>query len=131
MSFTSLQGATIIAAHAAFTKALLSFTLRTYQYFEWDAKRRSSIESNKHIQQFQKAQINESEYAALLVSIFLYLSVTGNDASQAATASVVGQIGYVWMRALVGYPALPTISLAVVRYGGLALAVSELVKAAF
>jgi hypothetical protein len=136
MSFTFLQGATLIAAHATFTKIFLSFTLRTYQYLEWEDKRVNQVESNFSIQQFQKAQTNESEYAALLTAILLYLSTSpantsDEPASLATTLVVVGQIGYVWVRTFLGYPSLPTITLALVRYGGLALLVSELWKAAF
>jgi len=133
MYINPLQGAALIAAHATFTKMLVSFTLRTYQYLEWDEKRLKEMESKKYMQEFEKAQKNESEYAALLVSLMLYLSSVGptDVASTGATIAVASQIGYVWMRTVVGYPALPTITLAVVRYGGLALLVNELWKVAF
>lgn len=131
MSFTFLQGATLVAAHATFTKVLISFTLRTYQYLETDSTRESKVQSNFYIQQFQKAQNNESEYAGLLTALLLYLSLQSEEPSTAATLAVVGQIGYVWARTLFGYPKLPAISFAIVRYGGLALLVSELWQIAF
>lgn len=131
LSFSSFQAATLIVAHAVFTKALISFTLRTYQYLEWDVKRRESVESSSHLQEFQKAQTNESEYTALATATLLYLSLTGKDAVAASTLVVVGQIGYVWMRTAIGYPKLPTIAFAVVRYAGFALVVQELWSTAF
>lgn len=131
MSLNALQGATLIATHASCTKIFLSFTLRTYQYLETDASRREKVESNKYLQQFHKAQLNESEYAALLVAPLLYLAVIGADASQASTIATVGQIGYVWARTFLGYPTLPTITFALVRYGGLALIVAALWNQAF
>lgn len=129
--FSTLQGASILAAHATLTKILLSFTYRTYQLLEWDDKRRQKVADNMHLQEFQKAQINESEYAALLVSILLFLSSSsaadnGTSSSMGATLAVIGQVGYVWMRTLVGYPKIPTITFAVTRYGGLFLLVSAL-----
>jgi uncharacterized MAPEG superfamily protein len=131
MSINALQGAAIIAGHATFTKMLLSFTYRTYQFLEWDEKRREQVAANLTIQEFQKAQNNETEYAALLVAILLYLSLVGRASSMAATTAVVGQIGYVWIRTVFGYPTVPAITAAVVRYGGLVLLVAELWSAAF
>jgi hypothetical protein len=131
MSFTSLQGASIIVAHATFTKMLLSFTYRTYQLLEWDEKRKAQVGSNFHLQEFQKAQTNESEYAALLTVLFLFLGMKGIDASNAATLAIVGQVGYVWTRTAIGYPKIPTVTFAVIRYGGLALAASSLWELAF
>jgi uncharacterized Tic20 family protein len=128
MHFSTLQGASILAAHATLTKMLLSFTYRTYQFLEWDAKRRQEVADNFNLQEFQKAQINESEYAALLVSILVFLSLSADNdtSSMGATLAVIGQVGYVWMRTLVGYPKIPTITFAVIRYGGLFLLVSKL-----
>jgi hypothetical protein len=131
-SMNALQGAAIVAAHATFTKMLISFTLRVYQYLEPDKKRKAELEASPTLQEFQKAQMNESEYAALLTVILLFLSgVNGAEPSNAATLAVVGQVGYVWSRTVIGYPKLPTITFAVIRYGGLFLATAELVKLAF
>jgi hypothetical protein len=131
MSINALQGAAIIAGHATFTKMLLSFTYRTYRFLEWDEKRREQVAANLTIQEFQKAQINESEYAALLIAPLLYLSSIGRDSLMAATAAVAGQIGYVWIRTMFGYPTIPAITAAVVRYGGLVLLAAELWSVAF
>jgi hypothetical protein len=122
MSFTALQAASLIALHATFTKILTSFTLRTYLFLETDAKRKQKVNSNFYIQEFQKAQTNESEYAGLLTMLLLFFATQENvDVSNAATLSVVGQVGYVWTRTLIGYPKIPTITFAIVRYGGLGL----------
>jgi hypothetical protein len=131
MSINALQGAAIVAAHTTISKMFLSFTYRTYQYFEWDPKRRQFVEDNFHVQQFQKAQVNESEYAALLVALLLYLASMGIEASTATTSAVVGQLSYVWIRTAIRYPKLPTISAALLRYAGLALVVAELWNVAF
>ena len=135
MSFlTTLQGASILAAHATFTKMLLSFTYRTYQFLEWDEKRKANVARSVHLQDFQKAQLNESEYTALFVAIFLFLAAankTNQEPSQAATLAVAGQIGYVWSRTFLGYPKILSITFAVIRYGGLLLAVAELWSVAF
>jgi hypothetical protein len=131
-SINALQGAAILAAHATFTKMLLSFTFRVYQYLEPDKKRKAEMESSPTLKEFQKAQLNESEYAALLMVLLIFLSsVNGDEASNAATLSVVGQVGYVWSRTVIGFPKLPTITFAVIRYGGLFLATAELLKLAF
>lgn len=131
MSLNSLQGATLIIAHSLFTKALLSFTLRTYQFLEWDEKRRQRVESNFNVVQLQKAEHNASEYDALIAAPLLFLALQNVDATMGATMSVFGQIGYVWTRTASGYPKIPAITMAVVRYGGLALIVSELWMLAF
>lgn len=132
MSLTALQGASLIASHALATKMLLSFTLRTYQFLEPDPKRREAVETSSYVQNFQKAQANESEYAALLVALLLFFSTQADvDVSAATTMATTSQILYVWTRTAVGYPKGPTIVTAVVRYGGLGLLVSALVKLAF
>ena len=134
-SLTSAQGAAVLTAHATFTKMLLSFTYRTYQFLEWDSKRKARVASNFHLEEFQKAQVNETEDTALFVAAFLFLSAQGEEThettSQAATLAVLGQIGYVWTRTAIGYPKFPTITFAVIRYGGLFLAASGLWAVAF
>eukprot|EP00977_Amphora_coffeiformis_P011338 scaffold2726_cov167-Amphora_coffeaeformis.AAC.16 len=132
MSFTALQGATLLTGHALFTKLLLSLTLRVYQFLQPNPKHRESIEKSAYVQQFQKAQANESEYAALLVALLLYFSSHNMvDVSLASTLAVVGQIGYVWTRTFLGYPAIPSITMAVIRYSGLLLLTVALCPLAF
>lgn len=131
MSFNAIQGAALIASHAVATKVLLSFTLRTYQFLEWDAKRREKVETMPVLQRFQAAQNNESEYAALLVALLLFSHIRGEDVTLASTLAVSGQIGYVWMRTLFGYPQVPAIAMAVTRYGGLLLLCLPLLQLAF
>jgi hypothetical protein len=126
--FTSLQGATLILGHATLTKVLISFSLRTPQFLKVDTK---TIENNPYYKEFLKAQKNESEYAALLTAVLLYLASIRNDATEAATLAVIGQIGYVWVRTAVGYPKLPSITFALLRYGALMLCTAELYKVAF
>lgn len=132
MSFTALQGASLITAHALGTKLMVSMSLRVYQFLEPDAKKREGIENSPYMIEFRKAQANEVEYAALLVGLLLFFSTRDDvDTKTAPTLAVAGQVGYVWLRTLFGYPAIPAISMALVRYGGLALLSSNLYLLAF
>ena len=127
LALSTLQGASLIAGHATLTKILVSCTLRTYQFLETDADRKEHIESSHFVKEFQKAQLNESEYAALLTTLCLYLSTRGDvDAGLGVTLAVVGQIGYVWSRSLFGYPSYPVATCAMIRFAGLAWLVSGL-----
>lgn len=136
LSLTALQGAALIAGHALFTKLLISFTLRVYQFVQPDPKLRQGIENSPYMERFQKAQANESEYAALLVSLLLFVSSRDDEAkasvmTSAIPAAVVGQMGYVWTRTLWGYPAIPSIAMAVMRYTGLLGLTLSLYQVAF
>lgn len=133
MYFNAIQGASLIATHGVATKLLLSLTLRVYQFLEPDPKRRQTIENNPHVQQFQAAQRNESEYLGVLVALLLFYSstTTSVDVSLASTLAVVGQIGYVWTRTLFGYPKVPAIVMAVTRYSALVLLCLPLYQSAF
>ena len=131
MSLTAIQGASLIAAHSLLTKLTISLTLRVYQFLEPDPKRRQSVESSSYVQQVQKAQTNESQYDALLVGLLLFFSSRDADVSLASTLAVIGQIGYVWTRTFLGYPAIPSITMAVIRYSGLLLLSWSLYQIAF
>jgi hypothetical protein len=131
MSLNALQGATLILVHSLLTKSLLSFTLRTYQYLEWNGKRRERVESNFNVVQLQKADHNATEYNAIIAAPLFFLALQDIDVSMGATMSVVGQIGYVWLRTVFGYPTLPVITMAVIRYGGLALILAKVWTLAF
>ena len=133
MSFNAIQGASIIATHAVATKVLLSFTVRVYQFLQPDPKRRESIESMPVVQRFQKAQMNESEYAGLLVALLFFYHFQGQDemTTLGSTLAVTGQVGYVWARTFLGYPQIPAIAMALTRYGGLALLCWPLLQLAF
>ena len=68
----------------------------------------------------------QSEYAALLVALLVYFSTRMHsdkamDVTSASTVAVVGQIGYVWARTILGYPAIPSMTMAMIRYSGLLL----------
>ena len=130
--FNAIQGASLIATHGVATKLLLSLTLRVYQFLEPDPKRRQTIENNPHVQRFQAAQRNESEYLGILVALLLFYSTSSSvDVSLASTLAVVGQIGYVWTRTLFGYPKIPAIVMAVTRYSALVLLCLPLYQSAF
>lgn len=129
----ALQGATVVFGHAVFTRVLLSFTLRTYQFLDLDTKKRQS-QIEAYFTEYQKAIANEAEYAALIVAPLVYLATTQNPndtITQAATVTAWSQIAYVWVRTAVGYPKLLTIGVAIMRYAGLAMIVAELYKVAF
>jgi hypothetical protein len=135
LSFTYLQGAAIIAAHSTAAKLTVSLGLRTYQFLQPDADKRASLETNRAVQDFCKAQMNDTEYSATLVTLLLFLhSISGPSSSEPSTAAllaVTGSVGYVWCRTLLSYPCIPTISFALTRYGGLLLLIKEVWSLAF
>mmetsp|Transcript_96554 Transcript_96554/g.278715 ORF Transcript_96554/g.278715 Transcript_96554/m.278715 type:complete len:140 (-) Transcript_96554:137-556(-) len=131
MSFTALQGATLISAHCGLTKVIVSMTYRVYNYIENDEKKLEKFNGNFHLQEFRKAIENESEFCAFLAAPLFYLSFAGVDASLGATLAAAGQIGYVWMRTAIGYPKIPTIACALLRYGGMLITFTQLWKLAF
>jgi len=132
----ALIGAAVIATHSVFIKLFLSLTLRVYQYLnKSNQKKLDCIANNKYVMEFQKAQVNESEYAPLIVAILFYLStvitsdvVSRNNYNVMAGGTIftaAGQILYVWARTLFGYPTIPVVLVAVVRYVGLILLLSQ------
>ena len=131
MSFSALQGATLISAHCGLTKLIISFTYRTYNFLGTDKEQIEKFNENFHVKEFQKATANESEFAAFLAAPLFYLALAGVEASQGATLAVLGQVSYVWTRTALGYPCVPTIATAVLRYAGMALTFVELWKVAF
>ncbi|CAJ1950130.1 unnamed protein product [Cylindrotheca closterium] len=136
MSFSALQGATLISAHCGLTKLIISFTYRTYNFFGpkflgIEKEQIDKFNENFHVKEFQKAIANESEFAAFLAGPLFYLALAGVEASQGATLAVLGQVSYVWTRTALGYPCIPTIATAILRYAGMALTFVELWKVAF
>ena len=161
-------GAAIIATHSVFIKILLSLTLRLYQFYllltdkhqsddddeseSKDQQRevRNALKQNKHVTEFEKAQVNESEYAPLMVVLLFYLSLnhsnedgvedensSSSSSSSKSTVLAAGaimapatQILYVWTRAVVGYPNFPIVVVAIARYCSLVLLISEVWKLA-
>jgi hypothetical protein len=78
LSFSTLQGAAILGAHAAFTKVLLSFTCCT-----------ASNNSKKH------------KLASLNMPLCSFRA-DHDTCSTGAYLAVIGQVVYVWMRTLIG-----------------------------
>lgn len=136
LAFTYLQGAAVIAAHSTAAKLTVSLGLRTYQFLQPDAAERASFEKSRAVQDFCKAQLNDSEYSATLVTLLLFLhsvssGASSSEPSPAALLAVTGSIGYIWCRTLLSYPCIPTISFALIRYGGLLLLIKEVWTLAF
>jgi hypothetical protein len=133
-SWTIASAAALTATHSIAIKVLLSFTLRLYQYLEHDEKRKESIEKNQRAVDFQKAQLNEAEFAPMIALLAFYLSLNENfvenpnialgGASLAAFANIL----YVWFRAVFGYPNVGIVTLAVSRYLGMVLMMSQIWK---
>ena len=139
MSFTALQGATIITAHCGFTKLLVSFTYRILNFMGPKigiaSKTIEDFNTNQHVVEFRNAINNESEFCAFLVAPLLYLASVGkgdsSNISLGATLIVYGQCGYVWTRTILGYPTIGTIASALLRYGGMVIVGKELWSLAF
>jgi len=131
MSFTALQGATLITAHCGMTKMMVSLTYRVYNYIGTDKEAIAKFNENFHVKEYRKAIENESEFAAFLAAPLFFLASAGVEASMGATLAVIGQLGYVWTRTALGYPCVPTIATALVRYGGMLLTIYEVWKLAF
>ena len=134
-SWTIALAGALCATHSIFVKLLLSLTLRVYQYLEWDEKRKESVETNKRVIEAQKAQLNEAEFAPLIVVMAFYLamnenSLTTNTQQQVALAgaslAAVGNILYVYYRPTLGYPNPGIIAIAAGRYLGMVLMASQI-----
>mmetsp|Transcript_9938 Transcript_9938/g.22203 ORF Transcript_9938/g.22203 Transcript_9938/m.22203 type:complete len:130 (-) Transcript_9938:320-709(-) len=121
--------------HSTLTRVFVSFGLRTAQFlFKGNEKALEPFENNSYIKELQKAQINESEYAGLIVAMLLFFATketTDETVALGTSLAVTGQIGYVWARTALGYPAIPAISMALIRYGGLGLLSYSLYQMAF
>ena len=133
-AWTIAHAGALCATHSIFAKLLLSLTLRVYQFLEWDEKRKESVETNKRVIQAQKAQLNEAEFAPLIVVLAFDLAMnenvlTTNTQEQIALAgaslATVTNILYVYYRAIFGYPNLGIVAIAVGRYLGLVLMTSQ------
>ena len=131
MSFTALQGATLIACHDVANKLLTTVGVRVYQWLGTDKEKVARFEKSELVQQAQKAQLNSAEYSAFLITPLLFFHLAGVKVDRAATLSVIGQVGYYWVRIFFGYPALPTAIMASIRYGGLILLCADMVEMAF
>ena len=131
-SINAIQGAAVIVMHSFVTKFLLSGSLRTYAFLESDKVKVAKAEASAVAQRAQKAQLNEAEYAALLAAPLLFLHLQGQtEPTLAATLATVGQVGYFWTRLVFGYPTVPAVTAAMVRYAGLFLTAKALWEMAF
>jgi hypothetical protein len=127
MSLSCIQAANLLLSHAIFSKMAVSFGVRVYCAVETDSIKKNKYLNKPVVQEFCKAQLNEAEYAALIIAPLLYLHAVGAKGSHwGATLAVLGQVGYVWARAFVGMPSVPAMVAATVRYAGLILISLEL-----
>ena len=125
MSLTALQAATILTCHEFGTKFIVTGAVRLYS---WLGPNQDDYKNSRVIKDLCAAQMNGSEYSALLAAPLFYLAAIGQAASpMGLLLSVGGQIGYFWSRVLVGYPSVPVASLAVARYAGFFLICRQLV----
>ena len=133
-SWTIASAAALTATHSIVIKVLLSITLRLYQYVEHDEKRKESIEKNQRVIDFQKAQLNEAEFAPMIALLAFYLSLNENTldnpniALGGASLATIANILYVWFRAVFGYPNVGIVAIAVSRYLGMVLMMSQIWK---
>lgn len=127
MSLSCIQAANIILSHSIITKMAVSFGVRVYTAIEPDETKKSKFMAKPVVQEFCKAQLNEAEYAALIIAPLLYLHAVGaRGMNLGATMAVVGQVGYVWSRAYFGFPTPAVACAALVRYSGLILICLEM-----
>lgn len=98
----------------------------------WIGPNKEEYKNSRMIKDLCAAQLNCSEYSALLAAPMFYLSAVGVTASpMAVLLSVVGQIGYFWLRFLIGYPTIPAASFGTARYAGFLLLCVQLLGLAF
>ena len=129
MSLTAFQAATILTCHEFLTKFLVT---NAYRMYIWIGPNKEEYKSSRMIKDLCAAQLNCSEYSALLAAPMFYLSAVGVTASPLAVLlSVTGQIGSFWLRFRIGYPTIPAATFGTARYAGLLLLCMQLVGLAF
>lgn len=104
MMISSTLSASLIVGHALITKTLMTALFRLKITSASTPKAEvEKVKSSQFYQRVHSAQLNEAEYAPLLVGTLLFLSIKGVAAPIASTLSLVGQVGYYWLRAFVGH----------------------------
>jgi uncharacterized MAPEG superfamily protein len=129
--YNAIQGASIVMMNDIAAKFLVTAIVRAYSWLEYNKERKARLMSKGIVERLCKAQMNIAEWSAITIVPLLYFHLTGVDAGIAPTLAVVGNVGYLWCRILVGYPNMVTISFASIRYAGILLIAAQLYSLAF
>jgi hypothetical protein len=145
----SLQAATLIAMNSFAAKLFITSTVRLYSIVYGNDPKMMAKSSTTWATHFSKAQLNEAEYAAFIMAPLLFLhfyhnasidaatnqqlasSSSSSSSSWMATLATMGQVGYFWTRLTFGFPSVPAVAMAVVRYTGILLICQALYGIAF
>ena len=96
MSFTALQAATILTCHELAAKFAVTGVVRLYS---WLGPNDPNWMNSRIVIDLKSAQMNCSEYSALLAAPLFYLSAMGQVANPTGVLlTLTGQIGYFWSR---------------------------------
>ena len=101
---TTSLAAPLLLGHALLTKALM--TVRYRLKLTTGSTPKAEIDKTVSSQSYQRmaaAQLNEAEYAPILMGVCLYLASKGVAAPYASTLAVFGQVWYFWLRSFVGH----------------------------
>ena len=127
--------AAALIAHACLTKASMTILFRLKLTMKSTPKAEvDKILASTFYKRWSSTQLNEAEWASLLVGALLFLSSKGVDAPIASTLAAVGQIGYFWCRGLIGHyheggvDPPPYVPAALMRYAGLGMLAFEVYK---
>ena len=82
---------------------------------------------------YRAAQMNEMEYSGVIIAVLLFLKSRGDPASLGATLVGVGNVGYTWVRSMLGETGIAGfpfyVPFAAARYFGMLSLVSNLYAA--
>ena len=127
--------AAALVGHACLTKLSMTLIFRLKTTMKATPKAEvDKITSSTFYKRWHATQLNEAEYAPLLVAALLFLASKGVDAPIASTLAAVGQITYFWLRGLIGHyheggmDPPPYVPSALARYAGLGMIAFEVFK---
>lgn len=129
MSITALQAATILTCHEFAAKFVVTGAIRLYS---WLGPNKEEWMNSRIVKDLGKAQMNCSEYSALMAAPLFYLAAIGEAASpMGVLLTLAGQIGYFYARVFDGYPKIPAASFATIRYIGFFLICKQVAGLAY
>ena len=128
MSLTALQAATLLTCHDFAVKFAVTGAVRLYSWIAPDSANKTKFLESDTKKELCAAQMNASEYTALLTAPLFYMAAVGEAVNPVgALLTVGGQVAYVWTRTIFGYPTVPVAVSATTRYIGFAVLCHQLV----
>mmetsp|Transcript_49133 Transcript_49133/g.155526 ORF Transcript_49133/g.155526 Transcript_49133/m.155526 type:complete len:139 (-) Transcript_49133:250-666(-) len=104
LGLSTTTAAALLTGHTLVAKSLMTVLFRAKITAKATAKQEvDKVCASEFYKRVHAAQLNEAEYAPLLIGGLLYLSLKGVEAPVLCTLSVVGQVWYYWLRAFVGH----------------------------